>query len=172
MCHADRPFAVAVVVPSATIRTELLAGGDLASATVRVLNDMRFWAVHHHLRPIEVPQAVYLELQPWVPGSAGLLTATLKKVRNALGLKYASVADDLYASCDDRSTQKHQPLSAALRAILPCGTTDVDPRLTFSENGGDSLAAIVFSAALERAGRCVCPSQRCTTTRSATSICC
>ena len=179
MARSDRAFPVAVVVPNAALRAKLLAGSEAgspacaaaaAAAAARLLADVRLWAAHLHLRPMEVPRALHVEWQPWEPAAASssstgeralpdgaapgsLMTATLKKVRGALSLRYAAACDALYAECDagGATESASHGLSAALRALLPA-SFEPDARLTFAECGGDSLAAVVFAAALERAG--------------------
>lgn len=163
MARSDRAFPVAVIVPSAALRAEL---PRTRASEARLLADIRLWAAHLHMRPLELPRAVRVEWQPWEPEAApdsspAPMTATLKKVRAVLERRYGAARDELYAEADSRAAAETTAddalapspcaVSAPLRALLPPALAP-DARLTFSECGGDSLAAIVVAAALERAG--------------------
>lgn len=166
MARSDRAFPVAVVVPSTALRAEPPATpAAVAAAEARLLSDIRLWAAHLHMRPMELPRAVRIEWRPWEPeaspASPAPMTATLKKVRAVLEQRYAATRVELYAAADAQVAEAAATdealgafpgaISAQLRALLPA-TLAPDARLTFPECGGDSLAAIVFVSALERAG--------------------
>lgn len=58
---------VAVIVPSQSFtefwaiqNSDTNSAEATATCTRRMLDEIRFWCVHHHLRPIEIPQVYTL----------------------------------------------------------------------------------------------------------------
>ncbi|KAL6070370.1 D-alanine--D-alanyl carrier protein ligase [Balamuthia mandrillaris] len=157
---SSQPCTVAVIVPSSHLLSEFFHvsekmglkeeeedANDNKWAKI-VLDKIRMWGVHHHLRPIEIPQAVHLERATWTAEN-GMLTATEKKRRQVLQARYRSARDALYKQLQETlSASPSDVLSESfldlLREVMPLMGTSVSPQATFAEIGGDSLTAARF----------------------------
>lgn len=104
----------------------------------------RFWCTHHHLRAIEIPQAIYLESKEWTTEN-GFITSTEKKRRSVLLQHYKDIRHNLYHS---KTSSAHQEDTSTLPSsfqkllaqVVPSGV-DFSPEASFAQIGGDSLSA-------------------------------
>eukprot|EP00727_Mastigamoeba_balamuthi_P010143 m51a1_g5751 hypothetical protein (1631) ;mRNA; r:1185475-1190493 len=145
-------FPVAVIVPS--------EGNEDVSAE-EALRAIRVWCSHRKLRPLEIPQAVAIEKEPWTPEN-GLLTSTEKKRRETLVLKYRELRDRLYESTQTAMSGVAGPaestLSEEFRDILAEALSSksaaeaAGSQTLLSELGGDSLVASRLVRLLKTAG--------------------
>ncbi|KAH3763166.1 fatty-acid-coa ligase FadD [Pelomyxa schiedti] len=169
-----QPVAIAVVVPT-PLFTQFwgLKPADESGMTAcetTILREIRFWAKHCKLRPIEIPAAVHLERVEWTPEN-GLLTSTEKKRRQVLCGHYKGIVEGLYAKLSSSSTStsasstvldedRGETVSAnferIIRSVLPPGVS-ISPSATFTEIGGDSLSAARLVNTLAQEGLSVAP---------------
>ena len=150
---SSHSFPVAVIVPSKLVIAEF---GDLTNesphvaslsiATQRVLDEIRFWCLHNHMRTIETPQSIALEFNTWTAEN-GVLTSTLKKKRRVLKQRYHETIEKLYERTpDDTVHEKNEKLSESFLEILKelfASGVPVSRSTMFSEIG-DSLMAVKF----------------------------
>ncbi|KNC55984.1 thioester reductase domain-containing protein [Thecamonas trahens ATCC 50062] len=145
MAEPRQRSPVVVVVP-----TE--AGRKLDAS--EMLTEVRFWARQAKLRPLEIPQAVFVEPVAWTVQCGGL-TPTGKKRRAVLGKRYRAIRDELYrsgsasssAGSNDQVTVLAGMLREAVDRALPGAlpeSGEVGNEVTLADLGGDSLAAAVI----------------------------
>ncbi|KAL6042906.1 hypothetical protein QOT17_024168 [Balamuthia mandrillaris] len=155
-----RYHPVAVIVPDAH------SCGSSSEEALKslLLQEVRFWCTHHHLRPYEVPQDVVIEHNQWTPEN-GFLTSTMKKRRRVLTQAYQSKCEALYAEQHNRATPKdgsnansnnesskcsysseflallERVLDAQVIASLKVEAETGSTTITLHEVGADSMAA-------------------------------
>jgi len=141
------PYTVAIVVPSHLTKDYCKNNNiSISESSNKVLQEIRFWSIHCHLRPIEIPQAIYIETEfEWTPENS-LLTSTLKKRRANLTNHYKNIRDELYSNPiqkdipREENNQLSKEFLQILENVLP-QNFNFDPTSTFTEIGGDSLSA-------------------------------
>ena len=160
---------VAVIVPSSSASQQFgiespsmareLEPAARERFTSETLRQVRLWCRHHHLRPIEIPQAIHIEFEPWTAEN-GFYTSTLKKRRSFMTQHYSTVRSALYASLgtasadstppgahgDRASAEAHEQhvspeLLQLLSEVMPVVPATISGNETFGNIGGDSLAA-------------------------------
>jgi fatty acid CoA ligase FadD9 len=157
---SDRPFLVAVVVPTDELVAELDADGETA-VRAAVSRSVQEIARSQQLATYEVPRDYLIEAEPFTQAN-GLLTGVGKHQRPALKAKYGERLEELYASIardqiDEmralRTSATDRPVLEtvlhAARATLGISSADVRADVGFSDLGGDSLSALTFSQLLE-----------------------
>lgn len=159
--NSVRSYLLAVVVPNLAVASQRL-GEDFGEPALRALigAELKEVARRHDLRAFEVPRDFIVEYEPF-SFENGLLTSILKRRRAALKARYGDALEALYEQLEKRQQEEFaalrqsgeltilQHIGKALEIIL--GVEEIDPSLpySFSQFGGDSLAAVSFSSLLE-----------------------
>ncbi len=161
--HADSLYAypLAVIVPDREIlESQLGRLPDDAELRRLLVSELQQVAHKHQLQPYEVPRSFLIEHQRFTREN-GLLTDSAKPARQRLKDVYGSQLERLYNSLDDARRDKSAQLRAESSLSLVqkvkdalSATLGVVDEFTLSEShsfldlGGDSLAAVEFSALL------------------------
>ncbi|MGB1158755.1 MAG: thioester reductase domain-containing protein [Porticoccaceae bacterium] len=160
--NSQRAYLLAVVVPDQQAVTHTLGENPSDKKLKKLIRDeLQRVAQQHNLRSFEVPRDFIVEWQPFSQQN-GLLSSVRKRLRPALKAKYSAALEAIYSA---QEIQQQQVLSALKDPDSPLSTVekltellqmnlkieDIDPSKpqNFAELGGDSLAAVAFSASVE-----------------------
>jgi len=124
-----------------------------------IRSELQRVAASAELKAFELPRDIVIETEPFSQEN-GLLTGIRKRMRGALQRKYGPQLEQLYVDLERRQQEEllllrngsshltvYEKICKALVASL--GMVEAEPRSSFAELGGDSLAAAAFAGLLE-----------------------
>ena len=160
--NSSRSYLLAVIVPDEEAAAALL-GKDWTEAALRgrLREEMQRIAKENDLKSFEVPRDFIIEMEPFSQEN-GLLSSVRKRLRPALKARYEAQLEGLYEEHAARSRGEYealkdsscaldtrQKLTRLLEISLGNESLEHSAGKTFSELGGDSLAAVSLSLAIE-----------------------
>jgi len=158
--NSERPYLLAVVVPTADALDRFAAGQDPAGLKAALSESLRQTAILAELQSYDVPADFLVETVPFSEDN-GLLSGVGKLLRPKLKEHYGERLEALYAElAATRQTELRslregaadQPvidtLTHAAEALLGLVDTPA-PDAHFMDLGGDSLSALTFSNLLQ-----------------------
>ncbi len=161
--NSERSYLVAVVVLEEDIVKEML-GDNATDAQIKHLirDELNKVAAKEELKPFEIPRDFILEREAFTQEN-GLLSSVRKRLRPALKRKYAAQLEALYTSKEDADDGRIaalkdpnstlttvEKLVVILESQLGVEEIDHTQDRSFTEMGGDSLGASLFSLSIEQ----------------------
>ena len=160
--NSKRAYTLAVVVPDLAVAERRLghapAEDELKALIRTALNGI---GQAERLRAYEMPRDFIVEREPFTAAN-GLLSSVSKLVRPALKRRYGAALEALYADLDRRQDEAGRRLRAAagsedaaatlvsaVKTVLGIEQVDLSGGQSFTELGGDSLAAVSLATLLE-----------------------
>jgi len=157
--NGERPSLLAVIVPTLEALGEF--GDDIDGLKAALRESLQQTAAAAELQSYEVPVDFLMETEPFTDAN-GLLSGLGKLLRPRLKEHYGERLEQMYtemaaAQVDEiralRETAPDRPVvetvARAGRALLGTAGTDANPETHFTDLGGDSLSALMFSNLLE-----------------------
>ena len=159
-----KSYLVAVVVPDQEALAQAL-GGNPEPGRVQALirEELQKAAAKAELKSFEVPREFIVEYEPFTQEN-GLLTSVRKKMRPALKAKYGERLEALYEEGERLKTARLdavkdpesglstvEKLRILLASNLGIEESDINDKLSYAEQGGDSLGSVSFALSLENA---------------------
>ena len=160
--NSHRSYLLAVIVPEMEI-VESILGKQPSNNKLKsfIRKELQQVAQSETLKSFEVPRDFIIEKEEFSQKN-GLLSSVRKRLRPALKKKYASQLEALY---EEQAKGQETALAELKDPNLGLATTEkiirlleinlgiedipLDTESTFSELGGDSLGAVIFSKAIE-----------------------
>jgi fatty acid CoA ligase FadD9 len=157
--NSERPSLLAVIVPTLEALGEF--GDDIDGLKAALRESLQQTAAAAELQSYEVPVDFLMETEPFSDEN-GLLSGVGKLLRPRLKEHYGERLEQMYteiaaAQVDEiralRETAPDRPvvdtLARVSRALLGTAGADANPDAHFTDFGGDSLSALMFSNLLE-----------------------
>ncbi len=160
--NSMQSYLLAVIVPDVEAATTMLGEGYTEDQLRSAIRDqLQSIAQDQQLKSFEVPRDFIIEHQPFSQEN-GLLSSVKKRLRPALQRKYGERLEALYEQQDRRQEEELkalkdpdsplttlEKLGKLLESNLRRQNIDLSQPKTFSELGGDSLGAVLFSMSIE-----------------------
>jgi fatty acid CoA ligase FadD9 len=161
--NSERSYLVAVVVLEEDVVKEML-GDNATEAQIKNLirDELNKVAAKEDLKPFEIPRDFILEREAFTQEN-GLLSSVRKRLRPALKRKYGPQLEALYTSKEDADDGRIaalkdpnstlstiEKLVVILESQLGIEELDHTQDRSFTEMGGDSLGASLFSLSIEQ----------------------
>lgn len=160
--NSKRSYLVAAVVLEPTVLHSLIGDSPTDSQIKNLLRDeFNKVAQKEELKPFEIPRDVILEYEPFTQEN-GLLSSVRKRLRPALKRKYGPALEALYEAHEQSGEDRIEALKAGdsklttleklviiLENQLKVEIIDATEPRTFTQLGGDSLGASLFSMSIE-----------------------
>lgn len=153
--NSERPYLLAVIVPTAQAREEF--ADDFAALKSALRDSVQRTAKAAELQSYEVPVDFLIETEPFTIVN-GLVSGVGKLLRPRLKAHYGERLEQLYtdidvAQVDELRALRHsapdQPVLdtvlRAARAVVGSAGAEMDPDAHFIDLGGDSLSALTLS---------------------------
>jgi fatty acid CoA ligase FadD9 len=157
---SERSYLLAVVVPTPDAVERAEADGHTGALKSWLSGELQRTAKEAGLNSYEIPRDFIVETEPFSIAN-GLLTDAGKLARPMAKARYAPRLEQLYADIateqsdelralrrDGRRRPVRETVGRAVRSLLGCSSTDLDPGVHFTDLGGDSLSALSFSRLL------------------------
>lgn len=155
-------YLLAVVVPDEGVVIKVLGDAySKASLNTLIRDELQKVAKEEGLKSFEVPRDFIIEREAFSQGN-GLLSSVLKRLRPAIKRKYGTRLEAIYTQHEENQKSNLDALKDTSSALtisekigklveieLSVEDVDVSKARTFKELGGDSLAAVSFSLAVE-----------------------
>ena len=159
--NSARSFLLAVIVPDMEIiEARLGVRPDESRLRALIRDEIKAAAALEKRRAVEIPRDFIIEYEPFSCEN-GLLTSVMKRKRPALRARYCERLEALYDAIEERQNHELRTLRdangmslqdkvvKAVEASLGIEAGDVCLSSSFSDLGGDSLAATAFATLLE-----------------------
>ncbi len=160
--NSNRSYLLAVVVPESDLVKQQLGTNPTEAQIKNLIRDeLNHVAKTEDLRNFEVPRDYIIEHEEFTQEN-GLLSSVRKRLRPALKRKYGSSLEGLYEAHEQSADERvialkdpNSPLSTVEKLVVLLesqlnieGVDHALPR-NFSELGGDSIGASLFSLSIE-----------------------
>ncbi|MCH6160855.1 carboxylic acid reductase [Streptomyces marispadix] len=157
---SERSYLLAVVVPTPDAVERAESDGRTGALKSALSGELQRTAKEAGLNSYEIPRDFIVETEPFSIAN-GLLTDAGKLARPMAKARYARRLEQLYTDIaaeqsselralrrEGRGRPVQETVGRAVRSLLGCSSTDLDPGVHFTDLGGDSLSALSFSRLL------------------------